>query len=82
MRELSEELKIEINKMINHEIDSVLNEELWNKAPIIIHQRFCRELVEVMKKYPTKVPKEVPEAMNVLVAIEILEKLYPQLNEK
>ncbi|MCK5017293.1 MAG: hypothetical protein KAS32_09480 [Candidatus Peribacteraceae bacterium] len=52
------------------------------KAPLIIHQAFCSELVKVAKKHPKKLPKNIPEAKKVLDAIEVLEKLYPDLINK
>jgi alanine dehydrogenase len=66
--------------MIANEIGNEVFGEIINKAPIIIHQRFCAKLVEVMKANPTKTPSEVPKAMEVISAINILEELYPELN--
>ena len=58
------------------------NAEVWDKAPLIIHQRFCHELVYIAKKHEKQKMDEVPEFMDMLKAIEILENLYPKLNKK
>jgi hypothetical protein len=36
--------------------------------------------METIKKHTTKLPKDIPEAMEVMTAISILEKYYPKLN--
>ena len=80
LEKLNEAVKqvIEVANGINDEV----NAEIWDKAPIIIHQLFCAKLVKVMKKKPKSVPKDVPEAMNVLNAIALLEDEYPKLKSK
>jgi hypothetical protein len=69
---------IEVSNRINEET----NAEVWDKAPLIIHQRFCHELVSIAKKHEKQKMDEVPEFMDMLKAIEILEKLYPKLSKK
>lgn len=75
--ELNDAVKkvIEVANTINDDC----NAEIWDKAPLIIHQRFCAKLVEVMKEHPNKIASEVPKVMEVMTAINILEELYPQL---
>jgi hypothetical protein len=79
LNELNEAVKsvIEISRRINDET----NAEVWEKAPLIIHQRFCHELVEVMKEKPKSLPKDIPEAMDILTAIRVIEKVYPKLSK-
>jgi len=60
----------------------VLSAEVWNKAHLIIHQRFCHELGSIVKRHEKHKMDEVPEFMDMLKAIEIIEKLYPELNKK
>lgn len=54
--------------------------EIRRQAPIIIHQRFCAELINIMRGEGNKTPREVPKAMEILTAISILEEIYPELN--
>lgn len=80
------ELKESVEKVIlaannvEHEFYAYAN----NQAPIIIHQRFCGELVGICTKEENenKTPLQIPEAMKVLNAIGVLEELYPKLKEK
>lgn len=79
LNELNEAVKqvIEVtNKVINE-----INVHANSSAPLIVHQRLCAELRRIMKEQPTKIPKDVPEAMDVLIAISILEKCYPVLTD-
>ena len=55
--------------------------QVYEKAPTIVHMALCRELVQVSKQNPDKVPREIPEAIKVLDAIDLLEKIYPQLKQ-
>lgn len=59
-----------------------IDAESHNNAPIIVHQRFCHELVEVGKKNEGKNLDDVPEFKKILSAIEFLEQCYPRLKEK
>jgi len=65
-----------------NELNKETSTEVWNKAPLIIHQRFCYELVSIAKKHEKQKMDEVHEFMDMLKAIEILEKLYPELSKK
>jgi hypothetical protein len=77
LNQLNEAVKkiIEITNSIHDET----NAEIWNKAPIIIHQRFCSKLVEVTREQSGKAVADVPKAVEILTAINILEELYPGL---
>ncbi len=79
LNELNEAVKniLEASNRINEET----NAEIFDKAPIIIHQRFANELVSIAKKHEKQKMNEIPEFMDMLKAIEILEKLYPKLSE-
>lgn len=68
---------IEAAKKINDEAIG----ETYIKAPIIVHQRLCHELVEVMQKNSGKHAKEIPKAVEILTTIKILKTIYPQLNQ-
>ncbi len=71
---------LESLKVINEQV----NEEIWNNAPILVHQRLCHELVKECSKEEnkTKTPSELPRATNILTAISLLEELYPKLKDK
>lgn len=81
------ELLNELNKSVktvlevSNKIDEEINTEIWDKAPSIIHQRFTRELVSIARKYEKQKMNEIPEFMDMLKTIEILEKLYPKLSK-
>lgn len=80
--ELSEAVKQVM--LVANKIGNEVNAEIWAKAPIIIHQRFCHELVKVVKMEENKgkPTTEIPRAMEILNAINILMDFYPQLDEK
>lgn len=75
----------ELNESINTVIDNVgeVNKAIFievnEKEPLIVHQRFCYELGMVSKKDQGY---DSGEFMDVLNAIRLLERLYPQLNEE
>ena len=65
----------------NYKLTVNINENPRELAPLFIHQSFCHELVRVAKLHTQELPKDIPEAMEVLTAIRVLEKLYPQLKQ-
>ena len=65
--------------MIANEIANETTNEIRRQAPIIIHQRFCAKLVNLMRGEGNKTPRETPKAMEILTAISILEEIYPEL---
>jgi len=67
---------------ISNRIDAEIIEEIWDKAPLIIHQRFCHELTSIVKKHDKDDMTQVAEYMDILKAIEVLENLYPILSKK
>jgi len=73
---LVQELVITCNNINNEHI-----KDIYTQAPIIIYQRFCNELVEVMKVNPNKAAKDVPKALDILTSINILQELYPELKK-
>ena len=77
LNKLNEAVKniIDIANGINDET----NKAIFDNAPTIIRQRFCRELVSLCKEHPGKTPSEIPKAMEVMTAISILEECYPQI---
>ena len=81
---LLEELDQAIQKVteIAINIKDQTNSEIWNKAPLIIHQRFCAELVRLAKTQPNKALNTMPKALDVLTAIKLLEELYPELKSE
>jgi hypothetical protein len=77
-------LSLFYNVKIDYYMYSNLNKEIWTKAPVIIHNRFCNELVEVMKQEENKgkATIEVSRVVKILDAIEILMDFYPELKPK
>ena len=82
INELSEAVKQVM--LVANKIGNEVNAEIWTKAPLIVHQRFCHELVEVVKMEENKgkPTSEIPRAMDILNAIEILMDFYPELKPK
>lgn len=80
LNELNESVNtvIEVSNRINEDV----NAEVWDKAPLIIHQKFCAELVSIAKKNENKKMNTIPEFTDMFNAIEVLEKLYPKLSKK
>ena len=76
---------VELDQAIKHivelttKISNNVYSEVSDKAPIVIHQRFCSELVTIMKANPTKTPSEIPYAVDIMTAIRVLENAYPEL---
>lgn len=64
------------------ELQEELVNSIFEKSPIIVHQKFCHELGEIMERNPTKIPRDIPEAVDVLTALDVLERLYPQVKKK
>ena len=64
---------------VTQDIDNEINEAIFKRAPLIIHQRFCHELMELAKDKFGLVPQDDPEMMRVLDAISYLEECYPEL---
>lgn len=79
LNELNEAIKnvIEIANSINDDV----TKEIFEKAPLVIHQRFCSELVEICKKNLNKIPSEIPEAVEILNAISVIKRCYPKIDE-
>ncbi len=55
----------------------------FEKAPYIVHQKLCAELTEILSKVENqkKVVKDIPDAMEIIMVIRILKRIYPQLEE-
>ena len=80
LNELNEAIKKVIE--IGNKINDFTTAEIWEKAPLIIHQRLCSELVRIAKKgKKDKKLNEIPEAVKVMDAINVIEKLYPKLQK-
>jgi hypothetical protein len=54
-------------------------QSIYEIAPTLVHQRYCYELVVLGKLHEGKHMMEVQEFKDVLIAIEVLEKIYPHL---
>ena len=55
--------------------------ELYEKAPLVVHQRLCDEFVKIMNEHPKSAPEDIPEALEILTAVIVLEKYYPKIME-
>lgn len=79
--ETLEKLNEAVSKVINiaNTINDEVSDEVCNKAPFVIHQRFCSELVRIAKESPKKVIGDIPKFKKVSAALELLEELYPVL---
>ncbi len=73
-----EEIRSLLNELVTaiEKIESDATEQQHTMAPIIVRQRLCHELVVVATANPNKILKEVPEAMDILNAIDVLDKFY------
>ena len=76
---MSDNLEITLNKVLN---SPTFDEEFIKRdeAALLVHQRFCYELVSVAKKHKKQKLDKVPEFMDMVKAIDILEKTYPELS--
>jgi len=80
--------KLQILKEITDKMVRTLEEilqdnasEIQRNAPILIYQRFCHELVTSAKSNVGKTLSEVPEYSDIMAALRVLEKCYPELLE-
>lgn len=67
----------EINK-----IEESTNTLIYDKAHIIVHERLCNELTQLARINVGKIQKEIPEMNNIMIAIDVLESIYPKLKQK
>lgn len=77
MEEILEQIKNIIDQKISDEFNPILHE----KGPLMIHQAFCMRLGNIVQKNPEKLPKDIPDAVKVLNAIEVLEDIYTELKK-
>lgn len=61
------------------QVDMMCQVKVHESGPLLVHQRFCMELVKVCKDNPGKILRDLPQAAEVLTAIEVLERCYPKL---
>lgn len=81
MNLITEDIKLKLK-----EIDALLIDlenkninELWEKAPEIVYQKLTSELFNIASLHPDKAPKDIPEAADIMKALSVLKKYYPQL---
>jgi len=55
--------------------------ELNDQYPLVVHQRLCDEFIKIMKDHTESVPEDIPEAQEILTAVIVLEKIYPEIIE-
>ena len=58
---------------------SLLDEDAYIKAPFIIHHKLCSEFARIHMLTPNISYEEIPEAMEIINAINVIRKLYPQI---
>lgn len=63
-------------------INDAYNKDIWEKAPVLVYQKFTEKFSEIMQDNPSKYPRDVPEAVRVSTAISVLRELYPELTKK
>lgn len=81
--EILDELRQAVNSIIEiaNRINDETSSEIFDKAPVIIHQRLCSELVNIAKKHPNKLITKRKDAGDILIAINVLKQFYPELNK-
>lgn len=80
--DLLEELKERTAQIIS--VAEKINEAFWVKlqieAPIIVYQKLSSELVKIMKENSNTTASEIPEAMKIINAMDVLENIYPRVS--
>ena len=71
----------EVQLFTEEQVERKISELNYEKAPLIIHQRFCHELVQAAKRNPKVILSKVPEYTRVMEAIKLLEEFYPVIIE-
>jgi hypothetical protein len=69
----------ESSQSLSRVLDEI-NGYIYTTAPYIVHSRLCQELVNVTRKNPGSLPKDIPEGVEILKAIDVLNKYY-NINE-
>ena len=73
---------LELSLRVKELVDS-FHKEVYAHAPIIVHQRLCNELVEVCRNnLDKKTPMDIPECVEILNAIAVMRKFYPELESR
>lgn len=72
----------DIEARVEYEIESRINKEVYEKAPIIIHQAFCNEFAKLATANPKTIMNDLTGGKIILDAINLLEDLYPKLKTK
>ena len=70
-----EESSASLSRMLDE-----INGHTYHTAPFIVHSRLCQELVEIAKKNPGSAVRDIPEGLEILKAVDVLNKYY-QINE-
>lgn len=69
----------ETSESLSRMLDEI-NGYIYYTAPFIVHSRLCQELVEIAKKNPGSAVKDIPEGVEILKAVDVLNKYY-NINE-
>lgn len=70
----------EISLFTEDQIQDQVVKLQYKNAPKIVYERLCQELCDIMRSHPSEIPANVPEAVNIITATNILRKLYPELD--
>lgn len=63
-------------------IEESTNTLVYDKAPIIVHERLCNELTQLARINVGKIPREIPEMNNIMIALDVIESIYPKFKQK
>ena len=58
---------------------NTVEKNMYDNAPLIIYTKLCGEIVRLAQANPKKIPTDIPETTEIYGAIDVLQRLYPQL---
>lgn len=77
------ELKEAVDKVLEtaNNVIYQTNTEIYRQAPFIVRQMFLLELANITERNKGKKLNDVPEAVDAIIALSVLEKCYPDLKK-
>ena len=76
------DLTLDAEEQIKEAFISGANAEVISIAPLVIHRRLCSEIVKIAKAHRGMPISDIPEGMELLRFLEVIEGFYPQLKSK
>lgn len=77
LKELKEALRLVLSK--SERVIESIDQEVADKAPRFVYQKLCHEFTVLAQNNVGIPSSKIPGCVEILNAIDVLERLYPQL---